>query len=58
MGSHIYLAKVKIGEHRDCNPSKITPDEIKSISKTMQSRTESSVTLIMEESLAENLPIF
>lgn len=58
MSSHIYLAKVKIVENRDCNPSKTTPDKIKSISKTMQSRTESSVNLIMKESLTENQPIF
>ena len=40
MGSHIYLAKVKIVENRDFNPSKITLDKIKSTSKAMKSRTE------------------
>lgn len=49
MGSHIYLAKVKIVENRDCKPSKITPDKIKSTSKAMQSRTEISVNPIMED---------
>lgn len=58
MARHTDLAQVKTAENGDCSPSKITPDEIKSASKTVRSRTESSVDAITEGGVWLKISLF